>query len=65
MSKERKQLVINVSVTFVEAVIAYLVSTGNMEFTKVTLAGAAGAGVSVVYNTVIKPYFKRRKDRKL
>ncbi|MBA3679095.1 hypothetical protein H0W80_02805 [Candidatus Saccharibacteria bacterium] len=56
-----KVILTNVLVTFVQAAVAFL-AVNNWDYNnKVVLAGAAGAGLSVVWNTVIKPYLKERK----
>lgn len=50
MDKSRaKKIAVKVVITFVEAAIAYWVTTGQLA-TKAALAGAIGAGISAVYN---------------
>lgn len=55
-----KTIVVNVIVTFVQAAVAF-VAVNNWNFTdKAVIAGAVGAGASVVWNTVIKPWLKEK-----
>ena len=51
-----KVIVINALVTFVEAAGAYLLAANGLN--RAALAGAAGTALSVVWNTVVKPYLK-------
>lgn len=55
--KFNKTVIINIAVTFVEGFVAAWVLTGN-ELTKHALVGAGAAAISLVWNTVIKPYLK-------
>ena len=52
-----RTIAINVVVTFVEAALAAWAVNGN-KTDKASLVGAAGAGVSVVWNVVVKPLLK-------
>lgn len=54
-----KIIVINVVVTFFQGALAAWAVTGN-KLDKTALTGAAAAGASVVWNTVIKPFLKSR-----
>ena len=53
-----KVIVANMIVTFLQAAGSFWLAAGG-GFDKLTLAGAAGAGFSAVYNLVIKPYSKK------
>ena len=52
-----KTVAVNVAVTFVEGFLAYWAVTGNV-IDKTVLVGAAAAGASLAWNTVIKPILK-------
>lgn len=52
-----KVVLINVAVTFIEGTLAAWALVGH-QTTKEALVGAAAAGVSLVWNTVIKPFLK-------
>lgn len=52
-----KVIAINVLVTFVEGFAPAWALTGN-QLTKSALVGAGAAGVSVLWNTLIKPWLK-------
>lgn len=55
-----KTIVTNVVITFLQAALAFL-AVNNWDFNnKAVVAGAVGAGASVVWNTVIKPVLKER-----
>lgn len=53
MKLNYKKIVLRVIVTFAQAALAYLVVADGV--TKATVAGAIGAGLSVVWNTVLYP----------
>lgn len=55
-----KSVLVNVCVTFVEGFAAAWLTTGNA-LTKHALVGAGAAGISLVWNTAIKPYLRERK----
>lgn len=55
--ESNKTILMNVVVTFVQAFMAAWATT-NFSLDKLTLAGAWGAGLSAVYNLVIKPSAK-------
>lgn len=48
-----KRVAMRVIVTFVQAMLAYLVVADG--FNKAVVAGAIGSGLSVVWNTVLLP----------
>jgi hypothetical protein len=52
---EIKRLAIRAGITFIQSAVAVW-AVSSEPFTIVALAGAVGAGLSVVYNTVIQPY---------
>lgn len=55
-----KTVVVNAVVTFVQATVAFL-SVNSWDLSnKTVLVGAVGAGLSVVWNVVIKPYLKEK-----
>lgn len=64
MSRDRKEAIMkvidwkqsftNMAVTFLEAAFAYWYATGA-DTSELAVAGAAGAGISAVWNLVIKP----------
>lgn len=54
-----KVIVINVLVTFVEGAAPAWALTGN-QLTKAALGGAGAAGVSLAWNTVVKPWLKSK-----
>lgn len=54
-----KVITINVLVTFVEGFAPAWALSGN-QLTKSALAGAGAAGLSVLWNTLIKPWLKAR-----
>lgn len=47
---KKQQIIEHVVVTFLEAALAYLIVIPTVNWTKTVLAGAAGAGLSAVYN---------------
>lgn len=51
-----KVVIINAVVTFVQAAVASLLVADGIN--RASLAGAAGAALSVVWNTILKPYMK-------
>lgn len=53
-----KVVVINALVTFVEAAVGSLLVADGLD--RAAIAGAVGIGLSVVWNTVVKPYMKSR-----
>lgn len=53
-----KTITINIIVTFVQAAVAVWVTTG-FATDKLALSGAAGAGLSAVWNIVVKPLLKK------
>lgn len=55
-----KTVITNATVTFVQAFVAFLASTSWDYTNKTVLAGAVGAGLSVVWNTILKPYAKEK-----
>lgn len=55
-----KTIATNIVVTFVEGFLAAWAVTGNAT-DKAALGGAAAAGLSLVWNTVIKPWLKARE----
>lgn len=55
-----KTVVVNAVVTFVQAAAAFLAVNNWDVSNKTVLAGAVGAGLSVVWNMVIKPYAKEK-----
>lgn len=55
-----KTIVTNVVVTFVQAAVAFLAVNGWDWTNKTVIAGAVGAGVSVVWNTIVKPFMKQK-----
>lgn len=55
-----KIVLTNAFVTFIQAASAFLAVNGWDLTNKTVIAGAVGAGLSVVYNTVIKPYLKEK-----
>ncbi len=58
MKPTPKTVAVNAIVTFVQAFVAYL-AVSNWDYTnKTVIAGAIGAGLSVVWNTVLKPFAK-------
>ncbi len=57
MLKFNRTVVINILITFLEGFVAAWALTGN-EVTKHALVGAGAAAISLVWNTVIKPYLK-------
>lgn len=59
-STPNKTVVVNAVVTFFQAALAFL-AVNSWDFgNKTVLAGAAGAGLSVVWNTILKPYAKEQ-----
>ena len=56
----RKVIITNVVVTFFQAAIAFLAVNSWDISNRAVIAGAVGAGASVVWNTVLKPYLKER-----
>jgi hypothetical protein len=54
---EIKNIIINVAVTFFEAAIAVWFASG-MQSDKIAIGAAIGAGVSAVWNIVLKPFLK-------
>ncbi len=58
-----KKLAVRVVVTFVEAAIPFL-ALNHWDYTnRVVIAGAVGAGLSVVWNTVFYPQVKEYLER--
>lgn len=57
MSKETKGLLIRLVVTFVQGFTAVWATQG-FKTDKVVLGGAVAAGLSLVYNLVLKPWFE-------
>lgn len=58
--QDTKWVVMNVLVTFVQAAVAFL-AVNNWDYTnKAVVAGAVGAGASVVWNTLVKPLLKEK-----
>lgn len=53
-----KSVIINVVITFLEAASAFMAVNKWDYSNKAVLAGAIGSGVSVVWNSIIKPYLK-------
>lgn len=58
--QSHKVIAINIAVTFVEGFAAAWVLTGN-SLSEQALVGAGAAGVSLVWNTIVKPWLKDRK----
>lgn len=54
-----KIVIINALITFVEAAAASLLVADGLD--KAALVGAAGTALSVVWNTVVKPYLKSQE----
>jgi D-alanyl-D-alanine carboxypeptidase len=54
-----KVVITNVAVTFVQAFVATWALTGY-KADKAALGGAVGAGLSVVWNTIVKPYLQAK-----
>lgn len=55
-----KVITINVIVTFVEGFGAAWLLTGN-QLDKASLVGAGASGISLAWNTVVKPLLKSKK----
>lgn len=53
-----KTILINIIVTFVQAAGAVWVTSG-FATDKLAISGAIGAGLSAVWNLVVKPLFKK------
>lgn len=53
-----KTIIVNIVVTFVQAGIAVW-SISNFSLDKATVGAVAGAGLSAVWNLVLKPLFKQ------
>ncbi len=55
-----KTVITNAVVTFVQAAVAFL-AVNSWDYTnKTVIAGAVGSALSVVWNTIIKPWAKEK-----